>query len=701
MFYICVAVLSVYLLSFPVDFYIKTVSFDSHLVVFICCLISSPNHRMMINPSSGPGGVCRLLASLLYGLESHMNTSEDSTFLQDMLMGNTLHLLIKVYDRLQKYKAQQPAPLLDSIRGLAQDLAEELHGVVTSPETTELLYLLSKPHVQAFLSVHDMVAQKEFDPRLPPLPPLPDYDEKEEDSVKIVCLVKNQEPLGATIKRDESTGAIIVARVMRGGAADRSGLIHEGDKLKEVNGVPVEDKNPEEIIPILAQSEGAVTFKVIPGTKEELETIDTKIFVRALFDYDPQADPAIPCKDAGLEFHRGDVLQIVSLEDDTWWQARQYGNANLRAGLIPSRQLQERRPEPENSDPETILPPAMIVSPIQWTINQQISEANSSEPAPPGGPEGLLYIPPAHYPGDDAVPHPPDIAEEENIYRVRAVLDSQRQGPMLEYLIDWEDYGPEESGLRRSFRLSRKDNTSQQVRQKMGEAHAAIHFPVYQEVLPHQRKPEEPHRLVLLTGPIGVGVTELKRRLLLSDPEHFSVTVPHTTRERKKQEREGVEYHFVSKHTFEKDILNHKFLEYGEHKGNYYGMSLDSVRRVMAESKVCLLDVEPHTIAALYSSEFKPYIVFVKPPSIERLRLSRRKAKVLASQNEQTATKFFTEEDFQDMITTAQAMEYKYGHLFEKVIINDDLAMAFTELRDELTKIETETHWIPNTWAHV
>lgn len=62
---------------------------------------------------------------------------------------------------------------------------------------------------------------------------------------------------------------------------------------------------------------------------------------------------------------------------------------------------------------------------------------------------------------------------------------------------------------------------------------------------------------------------------------------------------------------------------------------------------------------------------------------------------------FLQEEDFQDMITSAQAMENKYGHLFEKVIINDDLAMAFIELRDELTKIETDTHWIPNTWAHV
>lgn len=53
------------------------------------------------------------------------------------------------------------------------------------------------------------------------------------------------------------------------------------------------------------------------------------------------------------------------------------------------------------------------------------------------------------------------------------------------------------------------------------------------------------------------------------------------------------------------------------------------------------------------------------------------------------------------MITGAQAMESKYGHLFDKVIINDDLAVAFTELRDQFRKIETESHWIPHTWAHV
>ncbi|XP_051983840.1 MAGUK p55 subfamily member 7-like [Xyrauchen texanus] len=572
----------------------------------------------MIN-SAGSGGVCRLLTSLLFGLESHMDTTEDITFLQDMLMGNTLHLLIKVYDRLQKYRALCPAPLLDRVQGLAQDLAEELHAVVAFSETTELLYLLSKPHLQGLLSVHDTVAQKDYDPRLPILPPLPDYKEDMEDSVQIICLVKKQDPLGATIKRDESTGGLVVARIMRGGAADLSGLIHKGDELKEVNGVPMEDKNPEEIVPILAQSEGAVTFKIIPGTKEELENKDAKTFVRALFNYDPKADPAIPCKDAGLEFRRGDVLQIVSQEDDTWWQARRHGDANLRAGLIPSRQLQERRV--------------------------------------------ALQRPKALF-------HPNRVSHRST------------------------------SGLRRSFRFSRKDSKSQ-GKQKMGGGHRGIYTSIYQEVLPYTRKPDEPYRLVLLTGPSGVGVTELKRKLLLSDPEHFSVTVPYTTRERKKQERDGVEYHFVSKHTFEKDILNHKFLEYGEHKGNYYGTSVDSVRKVLAESKVCLLDVEPHAISVLYTTEFKPYVVFVKPPSIEHLRLSRRKAKVLSCPDEQTLTKTFTEEDFDHIIAIAQDMENKYGHLFEKVIINDDLAIAFTELRDELKKIERESHWIPSTWTHV
>ncbi|MGH0149281.1 UNVERIFIED_CONTAM: hypothetical protein FKN15_041899 [Acipenser sinensis] len=131
-------------------------------------------------------------------------------------------------------------------------------------------------YIESLLSVHDTVAQKSYDPELPPLP---DDIDDDEDSVKIIRLVKNKEPLGATIKRDENTGAVVVARIMRGGAADRSGLIHVGDELREVNGIPVEDKKPEEIIHILAQSQGAITFKIIPGINEDTSSKEPKLNV--------------------------------------------------------------------------------------------------------------------------------------------------------------------------------------------------------------------------------------------------------------------------------------------------------------------------------------------------------------------------------------------------------------------------------------
>lgn len=64
--------------------------------------------------------------------------------------------------------------------------------------------------------------------------------------------------------------------------------------------------------------------------------------MKALFDFDPNEDKAIPCKEAGLAFKKGSILQIMSQDDATWWQAKLEGEANPRAGLIPSKQFQER-----------------------------------------------------------------------------------------------------------------------------------------------------------------------------------------------------------------------------------------------------------------------------------------------------------------------------------------------------------------------
>lgn len=45
-------------------------------------------------------------------------------------------------------------------------------------------------------------------------------------------------------------------------------------------------------------------------------------------------------------------------------------------------------------------------------------------------------------------------------------------------------------------------------------------------------------------------------------------------------------------------------------------------------------------------------------------------------------------------------MECQYGHLFDKIIVNDDLTTAFKELKSTFDKLETETHWVPVSWLH-
>uniref|UniRef100_A0A8C2X7S3 Membrane palmitoylated protein 7 n=1 Tax=Cyclopterus lumpus TaxID=8103 RepID=A0A8C2X7S3_CYCLU len=563
----------------------------------------------MCGRAPSPAGVCMLLSSVMSGTEAHTDREEDYRFLHSMLMEKKLHLLFKIHERLRRFEKRSPAPVLEHAASLASELAEELIDQGWRDEVKELVALFSKPNFKILLAVHDAVAQRDFEPRLPPIPD--DALEDDEDSVKIVSLVKTKDPLGATIKRDKSTGAIVVARIMRGGAADKSGLIHEGDELKEVNGVPLEHRKPKEILTLLTQSRGEVTFKIVPASSKEEMSSKKKLFMQALFDYDPNDDPTVPSKDAAVAFKRGDVLRIVSMEDDTWWQACHLGDSNTRAGLIPSQQLHERR-----------------------------------------------------------------VA----LQRPKALFTPRRNN--------------KKSDVERSFRLGRKSSLAREAarsRRWSTGVHSSICPPTYKEVIPYHRDPRDRHRLVVLVGPSGVGVNELKRRLLISDPDHFGVTVPYTTRERRRQETEGVDYHYVSIHKFEEDILNHRFIEYGRYKGHYYGTSLDSVHRVMAEGKVCLLDVHPNKIKHVYTSEFKPYMVFVKPPRIDELRLTRRRAKFICDEEDKTS-----EEDFEDMINLAETIESQCGHLFDKVIVNGDMAEVLRELKVDLEKVEeADVQWIP------
>ncbi|KAF6201858.1 hypothetical protein GE061_004253 [Apolygus lucorum] len=292
-----------------------------------------------------------LLASLEQSRRQLPSSEEEFGFLSGLLQSKELHALVKVHNRIvENGQDDKLNPVLSSSMQVALEVLELIMPRLEISETCkELFELLQVPHLQGLMCAHDAVAQKDYFPRLPEIP----LDvEEDEETIKIVQLVKSNEPLtgaqsaepivGATIKADEDTGKIVIARVMHGGAADRSGLIHIGDEVIEVNNINVEGKTPNDVLSILQKSEGTITFKLIPadgrgGPRE------SKVRVRAHFDYIASSDPYIPCKEAGLDFLKGDVLHIVSQDDAYWWQARKEGDRNMRAGLIPSRALQERR----------------------------------------------------------------------------------------------------------------------------------------------------------------------------------------------------------------------------------------------------------------------------------------------------------------------------------------------------------------------
>uniref|UniRef100_A0A803YGG5 MAGUK p55 scaffold protein 4 n=1 Tax=Meleagris gallopavo TaxID=9103 RepID=A0A803YGG5_MELGA len=540
--------------------------------------------------------------------------------LYDLLRSRWLQALLKIYECLQNYLEKRPVPVMLQAHALNCEVVELLHEAPPSGEIKELRRLLRSPHLRALLSAHDTVAQKDFEPTLPPLP---DNIPENEEAMRIVCLVKNNQPLGATIKRHEITGDITVARVIHGGLADRSGLLYAGDKLVEVNGVSIDGLEPEQVINILALSQGTIMFKLIPVSDRPVSN-QTTLYVRAMADYWPLQDPAIPCADAGLPFKKGEILQIVDQNDALWWQARKLSDLSACAGLIPSNHLLKRKQREfwwtQPFQPHFCLKSSMLPMPLSFT-----------------------------------------------------------------------------AGFRRSMRLCRrKSRANQQSCYARCPSSCCSTFAApYEEVVRYQRHPGDRNRLIVLVGPAGVGVNELRRRLIASNPREFQSAVPHTTRVQKSYEMNGREYHYVSKETFENMVYSHRMLEYGEYRGYMYGTSIDAVRTVLNEGKICVIDLEPHGIQIARTHELKPYIIFIKPSSISCMRQTRKNARIIT---DYYVNMKFKEEDLQEMEDSAKKMEAQFGQFFDQVIVNDNLQEASAQLLSAVHHAQDEPQWVPAIW---
>lgn len=132
---------------------------------------------------------------------------------------------------------------------------------------------------------------------------------------------------------------IVIARILAGSVIDKQGLLHVGDTILEANGVEI--TTPEQLQEELRKCKGGITLKVSPSTRDLIQP--SVCYMRALYNYDPTQDTLLPCREVGLAFKQGDILEILNTEDPNWWQARKVDAPNTHAGLIPSQELEERR----------------------------------------------------------------------------------------------------------------------------------------------------------------------------------------------------------------------------------------------------------------------------------------------------------------------------------------------------------------------
>ncbi|CAG9819507.1 unnamed protein product [Phaedon cochleariae] len=408
---------------------------------------------------------------------------------QSLLLSPHFGRALAVHNKVQAVRrraAVRPAPVAQAALRECLDAV----GGGQSAYAVELAALLTGYEFEALMVAHDGVTSILPEDSTSPTPstsesvPQSITDHRYgEDNIKIIKIEKSTEPLGATVKNEGD--AVIVGRVIRGGAAEKSGLLHEGDEILEVNGIEMRGKSINTVCDM------------------------------AHFDYDPEEDMYIPCRELGIGFQKGDVLHIISQEDPNWWQAYREGEEDQTlAGLVPSQTFQHQR---------------------------------------------------------------------------------------------------------ESVRLAAEERTSKPPRKSAtllcGRA--------------HKRK---------------------KKRGAYAD--------------------------------------GGKFVEHGEYEKAYYGTSLDAIRSVVHAGRICVLNLHPQSLRILRTSDLKPYVVFVAPPSLEKLR----QKKIRNGES-------YKEDELKDTIEKAREMEEKYGHFFDLIIINNDTERAYHQLLNEINSLEREPQWVPAAWV--
>ncbi len=172
--------------------------------------------------------------------------------------------------------------------------------------------------------------------------------------------------------------------------------------------------------------------------------------------------------------------------------------------------------------------------------------------------------------------------------------------------------------------------------------------------------------LFIISAPSGAGKTTLAKAVLkrLTD---MLYSVSYTTRKPRDEERDGVDYHFISKQDFEKGIKECRWAEWAEVYGNYYGTSAEFIDKSLSTSRDILLDIDVQGTIQIVKHYPDSVTIFILPPSMDILK---KRIEMRGTESNAVIKR--------RLVNAEKEMAQK--HLYRHVIVNDTLSAAIDEL---------------------
>ena len=172
--------------------------------------------------------------------------------------------------------------------------------------------------------------------------------------------------------------------------------------------------------------------------------------------------------------------------------------------------------------------------------------------------------------------------------------------------------------------------------------------------------------IFVISAPSGGGKNSLINILLQKEPR-LQHSISSTTRQRRANEIDGINYHFLTRPEFEKRIAENQFIEYARVLDNYYGTEIAELDRIFKQGKYPILDIDVQGAQTLRGKELRMVSLFIVPPDMVELE---RRLRARGSE---------TEAEIQSRLELAR-LEIMEKDNFDYVVVNDDLMKAAEEL---------------------